>query len=447
MAPGVAGVALTNKDLNYYRGVTVPAKVSTIVTDFAESPEFRSLLDGLYAALSTHQTAYGTFVSQMQTIARSILIEQVNADTPLATKDVPSALRVLIQQMGSATASVQASVPSAGAQTASGTPSGNAVIIASVKGTTGVNREYLYAETITFTCSNDSTQSTPATLGNEPLLVSTPVSVGDPLAYNWPGGSGVARTVNASDATKDASAGNHLTNSDFETWTTPASQPPDNWSVLVGTVATDIIRGASPYTGSYDLQLASGTASTTLSSIAQTFGGSPGTSKTLLPETVYAVNLACKVSAVPAAGVLEVSLIDGSNVIISDDAGAQNKLQITLSSETTSFATHNAFFRTPSVLPSTAKLNVRLSTALDTGKSVHVDHLCLTPATEVYTGGPFVAVFSMSGKLILNDKWTVAIGNTWGYFQQIFERWFAMKSLGLQLPSSGSPTINDNLIA
>src|SRR5690606_15589688 len=97
-------------------------------------------------------------------------------------------------------------------------------------------------------------------------------------------------------------------------------------------------------------------------------------------------------------------------------------------------------------LPSSYKLRVRLSTALDNGVSVFVDDLALAEATRFYTGGPYVAAFAASVNPALEDHWTVAITSTLGGFQKLFERFFGMRQLGLTLPFSSTPTISDSLV-
>ncbi|MGH2621604.1 MAG: hypothetical protein ACRDHG_13715, partial [Anaerolineales bacterium] len=186
-----------------------------------------------------------------------------------------------------------------------------------------------------------------------------------------------------------------------------------------------------------------------LTSVAQTFNDSVlGTAAKLKPQMVYGFNCRVKVSSVPAAGVLELSLIDGSNVIINNDAGAANSATKSLPAATTTYVAFNGTFRTPSVLPAVQKFRVRLSTALTSTVSVFIDHLAFAEMTQAYPGGPFLKAFSGASKLILNDSFVVTAANDYqGLFQLLFERLFGMRALGLQLPSaSGGGTISDALV-
>jgi hypothetical protein len=154
-----------------------------------------------------------------------------------------------------------------------------------------------------------------------------------------------------------------------------------------------------------------------------------------------------KVSAVPAAGVLEIALVDGSGTITTDANSAQNKITLSLPTATTGFLPLNGTFRTPAILPAQLKLRVRLSTALDNTKSVYIGHLALTPVTQLYSGGPWAAIFSGTPNFFKPDYFTIAVSNNYaGAFQKLFERLFSMRKLGLQLPSSGTSTVNDNLV-
>jgi hypothetical protein len=173
----------------------------------------------------------------------------------------------------------------------------------------------------------------------------------------------------------------------------------------------------------------------------------------LEPNTVYAVNGYIKMDSTPAAGVLAIDLINGSNAVVNDDAGTANTITKDLTSVSTSYVAVNGFFRTPKALPATLKIRVRLSTALTSGRNVYIDHLAMAKATQAYTGadtssgGPYIAIFRGSTEVIKNDKWTVtAVNNYGGLLQTGFWRLFNMPSLGFQLNSAASGSIADTLV-
>jgi hypothetical protein len=109
----------------------------------------------------------------------------------------------------------------------------------------------------------------------------------------------------------------------------------------------------------------------------------------------------------------------------------------------------NTVFRLPDPVPATVKIRVRLSTALSSGSSIFIDHLALTPATQLYTGGPYAAIFSGATDFEIDDKWSLTVTNAQaGAFQTLFDRLFDMRSKGLLLPSAtgAAETIDDALI-
>lgn len=161
----------------------------------------------------------------------------------------------------------------------------------------------------------------------------------------------------------------------------------------------------------------------------------------------YAFGGLFKVDSVPAAGVLTVDLWDGS-AVISDDAGTANSFTIDATALTTSFAWKTGSFRLPRALPNLVYLRIRISTAVSNTTSVFIDECRLVPMQECYAGGPSVALFTGATAFIPGDRITVVVTNDRaGQFQEYFERFFSMRELGMQLPSTtGAEAISDALI-
>lgn len=439
--------------------VLLTTKVNSIVADYAAGTAEKNIVDGVYASLAQYQQV-NPFVQYLSGLSQSTIIDMANADTPLASKTLQAALTLLIQQMNTASASVQASSVAAGAQTAgSPAPTGNPIIVVSTKYGNGLNCEYLLPETLTFKISADN-QSGGATANQEPCAISGQVAAPNVWDYRWPLGTGLNVTVNLIDATQNATGGTLLQNGEFLTATTTNNL--DNWTILVGTAGTTIFQGGSGYRDNNSLQF-TGDGGGTLSSVAQTFNTTPsstigagGTAAKLLPDVPYAVNFWVKCSATPSAGVVEVSLVDGSNAIIADDQSVNNSFTKSLTAVSTSWVNVNCVFRLPKALPTTIKLRVRLSTAIDSGKSVFIDGVAMggssnaSGMTPLYSGiaGPSVSIFAGSTKVLVNDFWTIALTNTWGKFQQYVKRAFAIDSFNLQLPSvASSPSVSESLVS
>lgn len=435
-------------------------RYTALQTSFANSPAFTSILDGLFAQVQGMQAQLGAYNTNLnQTIAQQILMQQVNANSTLSTLDVPHALASLVANMTNDAYYVTTSSVAAGSQTdALGvTPIGNPVIVSSVIQGNGLTLEYAFPETIAFATTADKNGT--ATANNEPMSIIGQATISDGLNWLWPSGSGIQSTLNVTDPTANNSAGNVLTNSSFDTFTT-ANQP-DNWNVLVGVAGTDILSGggtANTYTGLGNSLKILGDGST-LSSIAQVFNtasiatvGAGGTPATLTERTPYAVSFWYKLTnASPAAGVMAVDLVDGSNANIADDQSIANTVSVTLTAVSdTNWHNATAVFRTPTNLPSTVKLRVRLTTALTTAKGVYIDQLAMNAMTQFYApNGPFFSAFAGSTPTLVGDAWTVAIttnmaDTTW---QGAFQRLFNIGGLGYRLPTAGSTSISAGLIA
>lgn len=415
--------------------------VDTIRGDYSTSNQ--DLVDGIYSMRDAYRDAHGSLTSYLKDLASETLIQMADDDVRLVTLDVTTALKELISQMEDSSDDVEASTASVSVSAGSGN-TGNAVVAASVVGPDGKTLQYLFDEVLELTITGDS-QTETATAGSEPASLLGEPLVEDPLAWDWPKGSGASTSLTLIDASLDNN-GNLLTNSDFSDFT--VTDTPDNWTLVTATPSTTLFASGSgdAYDGTGNALKITGTGGAELTHLVQIFNSASGTLGKLLPQTVYAVNLFTKVSAVPAAGALRIALVNSGNTVINDDAGTANSTTIDLTAETASYASHTAFFRTPSVLPSSVRLEIKMTTAIESGKSVFVDHLAFAEATQAYTGGVYVAAFSGSTEVVIDDKWNIDVTSTPGAFQKLFERFFGMRELGLTLPFDAAPTIDDALV-
>lgn len=392
---------------------------------------YEYLIEGLQTDLAASRSAQKAFLSRLQTYALNTLVAMVDADTALSAKTKAAALTELIRQMTADTTSVNASEPAVTVATDSGNV-GDAVAAATVKNVYGKDNQHLLAETVVLTATSD--EDLGATLGAEPWSAKGEAVESDSLSYLWPQGSGASKSLTALDA---GGTDNLLTNGDFDTFT--VANTPTSWTIQVGVAGTDIFDGGSAqdYQGDKCLKF-TGTGGGPLSQIWQAI-------TTLEPNTVYGICFRAKDSGAGLlAGVLSIDLFDGTSVI-NDDAGTANSITKAFGTLTASYVGYTGFFITPKVLPATVRLRVHISTALTSTESIYVDHLCIAEATQLYTGGPFAAIFSGATATAKNDRFTLAFTNTQGVYQEWFERWFGMRLLGLQLPGNtgGSETVAD----
>ena len=413
----------------------------------------QSQIKDLYPALEAFRASGSTVKTYFKQLAENTLIEQVHADTPLLTKTVGSALTVLISQMTGTSDSVKANVVSAAAASAGSTNVGNAVVIASVVGPNGKNREFAFPETLRFTVTNDSLNG--ATAGAEPIGINGILAQSDPLNYTWPKGSGLSgkqinMVSNGTDATASSTTTNLLKNSEFVNWT--STNTLDNFGIITGAAGGSILRSGTARKGSYSLSYVGDGAE--LTSMYQEFNNAGGSPAVLKPSKVYAFSAWVYCTVQPAAGVMAFDLTNGSNTVITDDAGTNNTISKTLTSVGASWVNVTGFFRTKTTFSGTARLRIRLTTAVSVGTTLLIDDVHMTEATELYTGGPYVAAFRGTTDVMKNDYWTIAIANNMsaagtagGVLQTAFEQFFKMRESGYILPSvtDGSQTVADTL--
>lgn len=224
------------------------------------------------------------------------------------------------------------------------------------------------------------------------------------------------------------------------------------------TPATSSAGSAYVYAGGKALEMdGNGSELTQIRSLL--LGGSRVTTP-LQPLTQYAVSLRALIDTYPAAGVMQVDLFDG-NAVINDEAGTANSFTFNpksggdLGTEGV-WTSITGVFRTPRNLPPVVYLRIHQTTAISSGSSLYLDHVAMTEMQPLYPDGPSVAVFSgatdfKAGSVqVEGDQFAVTVTNDRaGEFQEWFDRVFDMREKGLLLPSdsSGSETINDNLIA
>lgn len=428
---------------NTYSGTTFPGKINSLVGDYSATP---SLVNGIYTNLASFQAGGSAILSQLQALFQSTIVYEIDAEAAMTSTSLTAAIQQLISEFVAgayyvAPATVSATV------TAGGSNSGNAAVAVGLKTQTGKQLDLIYAETVLGTVTGDA-QSGSATLGQETITFAGQYVAPSPLSYLYPAGSGCNQTLTAVNASSYKGSGNtnYLYNGDFEaTWT---GSVPNGWHVTAG--AGQITKStAQHYDGVNSLAIA-GDGSTLTGIESQFLADFPGDSTPtgISPSTQYCFCLWLKCDVVPAAGVIEVALVNASGTILQDVAGNNAAVTFNLTGATTSFAAFNGFLRTPRVLPSATYLRIRLSTAMSVGSNLFIDRVSFTQPTPLYPQGPYIAVFSGSSPLIIGDTESIAVANNYANAWQILlDRMLGLKSLGLLFPTSGTTAINPALIA
>lgn len=437
----IGKLAKSLSNTNTFQGTTLPADVSALVGLYTSGDE--TIIDGIQSQLSSAQSSGLGWANYLSSAASTTVNQAVYLDNPQSSRtNLKISLTELIRQMKANSQSVQSA-----AQTSSVafTGSGNGVCVVSCKDANGLATEYMNSEAVKVSCTSDA--SSGSTVGNEGFQALGQVaSSNGALAWDWPQGSGASLTLSAVNAAANpGQQGQLLTNGDFETF---SANVPAGWAISVGTAGTTVFKSTSPfYTGLACLKITGN--GSELTSLSQQFGISTGTTQTLKGGTQYAFSFWVQMSAVPTAGVLSIELVDGSGTVLQDVSGTNNAVTQSLPALTTSWTNLSGTFRTPHALPATYKLRLRLTTALDSGKSLYLDRLGFAAMAQLYSGGPSLNVFSGSSQFFVGDYFTVTTTNAHPLLslQRVAQRFFNMPSLGLVLPSSGSPTQADTLIA
>lgn len=434
-------------DINSYQGSTLVTDSNNLYSQYASGAVDEALIDGLEPALFSAQTSTGTYMSFLQTVAQNTLCTMVNNDRPMNSQtDIPTALNYLITQMSGSNSVLALSV---GCTQAANTGNiGNGVCVSTSLGVNGKSNEDIVPEKITINCTADSSAGATSS-GNESFTLLGGYSV-DAFDWLYPVGSAGSASCSAINASQNNSQGTLLNNGDFETWT--VANIPDNFAIDVGTAGTQVKESTGQhFTGAASLNIVGD--GSNLTTLSQTFNNTSGTTATLSPLSLYAANCWVKMDASPAAGVLRIALVDGSNTVINDQAGNANSFSLTLSGLGTSWTALNGVFRTPLVMPSTAKIQLSLTTAITSGKNLYLDRLGMGSMVQLYPMGPAFAVFGGSSGFYVPDGFVATATNSLGSggsqntFQWGFDRLFNMKGYGLLLPSSGTPSISDSLIS
>ncbi len=414
-----------------FSGTTVPSRVNTLVADLPEA-----VYDGVQSQQTAAVNATAGWATYLGTLATNYVNAAVYADNPLlSATNLQQNLTELVRQMNANAQTVQSAAVSS--STTPTLTNGNGVLTVSTVDNNGFPVEMCYPEKVRAACTGDST--TGATAGSEQFTLTGQAAVTTgALSAGFPGGSGASTFLNA---VSPSAASALLGNGDFETWSGSPATATD-WAIVVGTAGTTVVQEATPYTGTYSCGIVGN--GSELTSIKQILTG------LLSPATQYAFNLFYKVNTVPAAGVFAVDLIDGSNNVLTNKAGNNNQVSLNVhTTATTSWQSFSGTFQTPAILPSSYYLRLHLTTAMSSGSTLYLDRVALAPMKQHYTAGPSYAVFSGSSNFYLGDFFTTTVANAHPNksFVRFFQRAFNLPALGLRLPTAGSPTLADTLIA
>jgi hypothetical protein len=362
--------------------------------------------------------------SIQRTIAGGVktLTEMVTADNANIPKNVIAALNELNRQMRAASTSLLQNTITQGSVSYAGSNVGNGKVLLH-----GTPSQMSPSETLTFQCISDTTTGT--TSGREIFRVTGGLRTPDVTSYNWPGGSGAAFNLASSDY---VSSDNTLTNGGFDSWT---SGTLNNWTFTTGVAnASQLTSGT--FRGGSAIQINGAT---------QTAFSQTGSNRILGPNRRIIFGFWAKRvsgSAPPATPIIGMGLTDaatGSTLASVDtDTGGP---AISTSWNLYSGSYINSFYAPTSDITVDFDINPGVANVYA------IDCAFVYAPTQAGVNGQFLQIIGGSTDWRIGDYATVQITNNYASTVLAYtERFFAPFANGIELPTSGSPTINNTVI-
>lgn len=402
------------------------------------------------------QTSAMAMYSTLQVGAMRTLVEMVNADNPQPDSQVTTLLEELrVQMVGSGSMSapdddIDGTSTSTITASADGGNTGNGTTVQkALDSKYKLALQYMRSEDIVCTCTVDA-QEGQVIAGRERFRIQGEAAISDVKHPDWPGGSGYSAEITVSDPAFDAGQApgqNVLTNSAFETFT--VTNTPDNWVLVTGAAGTDFLEeGTVKYRGSKSLELVGDGA--TLHEMKQTFNESGQTLGRLKPETMYTCVYRVSADASLSAGVLKLSVKDGSDNII-DSGSATASTDLTGVSTGGTFDIKTFTFVTPTSLPDGLKFVIEATTAISNTHQCYIDDLILVPLVKLGApGAPAICIIPGSTPWKRGDKITFTATNGGdNEMGQYLDQFFGLYNSGIIIPfdTAGGETVADALVS
>ena len=432
-----------------YHGETLVSLADAVASEWDGLEE---LIGRLYPTLDAAVQSGRGWAAYAKGLAQATLVELVRVDNPRPDLSLDTAIDEFLRQLASsgdcvARVFVDTSI------SADPSNESNPCWVVSTKYPSGLETVYAFAEDLEAEVVADGQEGGGATTGSERVRVRGEYTYAvDPLDPRWPMGSASSVSLTVVDPSLDCQGGygNWLRNGDFNEWeesSSAAEYTPKYWRVEAGVAGTNLFEDSSGYDDTAALVFyGDGTTNIT---VTQAFGSTTGTPLNLRPLDQFAVLLRLKATTTGVSGTLRVALVDSSNAVTSDDQGNPNSFTCNLSLlSLSSWSRASGVFRTPSVLPSGLKLQIRLTSPLGSGKTIAVDEVAMARMVPLYTGGPSVSLIAALAPAIRGDRWVIRVTSTANEksWHRAFDRLFDGRARGKQLPECSSPSILSSLI-
>lgn len=364
------------------------------------------------------------FVAALQAHAQALVVEEVLSDRPQTAQDFASCFTEWCRQQVNASESFAAATCTASVS-AVGSPVGTPVWVASVLDEFGQSSDFVVPDVLVLQATDGTTVSVMGKAG--------PPSITDPA---W----GVGADVNTALTLIDPAADSSASDPDFSSWSTSAPYTPTYWEMAAGTAGVTVSRatdGLFDNTG-YCVKF-TGDGATTLRLRQDVSALTPG---------VYAVHVALNAATDTVdTGTITVALRQDDGTLIGSAAISQ--AFSTLVDDT--WTPLGGAVYVPRQIPA-GGCYLEIRWLGGSGDELLIDCLSMTPMTRLYTAGLCLTGFQGVTDMTLDtDQWTVTTalssGTMTGKLAKGIDRLCGIAGLGVRLPTSGSPTQADSLIA
>jgi len=168
-------------------------------------------------------------------------------------------------------------------------------------------------------------------------------------------------------------------------------------------------------------------------------------------ETLYALQFRHRISA-NANGVVRVAIVDGIGgspveLGVENSWSSSESYNLNVDFPAATWVDKCIFVALKKEQIQPLYLEIKVTNAIDSGVIYSIDEMSLAPASQLYPGGPFVAIQAGTKGAYASDTWTLSVESPrTALLQNWFDAFFDMPRLGLRLPTSGSTSIPDSVV-
>lgn len=414
---------------------TLPAELVAITTPY-QNMNRADLVANLFSYYGSLQSQV---VSKRQTLASymdSTYLDPVTVLSQLGVVDasIQSVMAALILQALIDSKTVNRSTVTIGTSTAQAGNVGNGTVLTTkvLDGITppllgamanihyaGLNSELsVPSDTLAMTCINAQTEGAEqwSWSGNQKV---------QPWDYLTEG-SGQGPTVTT------ANGARIIVDGDFEQWT--STNTPTNWTITGGAAGTTIFRESTNiHRGTYSMKFLGNGATATIG-VNQSIG-----TNRMKGLRAYSVSCRMKASGTPAAGAILLQFTGTNYTAASTEKIAIAAASFPTAAFTASGSLQSFIIITPAFIPSDWAFKVEIGSTLSNAVAVYFDSLAIVELP--YHGGMAAIPVAGSTRWQPGDRVTFTLANNQaGVLQEGFRRGY-----NIQMPSSGSPSLSDNL--